>query len=228
MNIYGYYRSEKKEVDDDEIIKKMLQLGIEEQMIYVDKDRGNEYERPKLKLLEEKLNSGDLIYIQELSNLGKTFENIINQWKYITDVKLADIACISEGGNFDSRILKSNKELKEQFFKLLDYADIQDKRNAKKRQMVGLEKGPNDANNSGRPKINLETISEKQRQVLVDNYTSLKNKKLTAVKFMELLELKKNTFYKILKEYEESLNKNPIAVKNRSVIKQKGIGYSKN
>ncbi len=32
----------------------------------------------------------------------------------------------------------------------------------------------------------------------------MENREITGVKFMELLELKKNTFYKIGKEYEES------------------------
>ncbi|ANC23027.1 hypothetical protein WR52_30445 (plasmid) [Bacillus cereus] len=37
-----------------------------------------------------------------------------------------------------------------------------------------------------------------------ETYSKWKNREITGVKFMELLELKKNTFYKIVKEYEEN------------------------
>jgi hypothetical protein len=37
-----------------------------------------------------------------------------------------------------------------------------------------------------------------------ETYPKWKNREITGVKFMELLELKKNTFYKIVKEYEEN------------------------
>ncbi|OUB91850.1 recombinase [Bacillus thuringiensis serovar medellin] len=35
-----------------------------------------------------------------------------------------------------------------------------------------------------------------------ETYPKWKNREITGVKFMELIELKKNTFYKIIKEYE--------------------------
>lgn len=37
-----------------------------------------------------------------------------------------------------------------------------------------------------------------------ETYPKWKNREITEVEFMELLELKKNTFYKIIKEYEEN------------------------
>ncbi|PEN54689.1 hypothetical protein CN540_16850 [Bacillus toyonensis] len=37
-----------------------------------------------------------------------------------------------------------------------------------------------------------------------ETYPKWKKREITSVKFMGLLELKKNTFYKILKEYEEN------------------------
>jgi hypothetical protein len=37
------------------------------------------------------------------------------------------------------------------------------------------------------------------------NYSMWKNKEITGVQFMEMLELKKNSFYKVVKEYENEL-----------------------
>ena len=41
-------------------------------------------------------------------------------------------------------------------------------------------------------------------EVIEEIYSKWKSGEITAVMFMEMLELKKNTFYKIIKEYEEN------------------------
>ena len=48
------------------------------------------------------------------------------------------------------------------------------------------------------------------RQNIEESYPKWKNRELTGVRFMALLELKKNTFYKIIKEYESTLNQNQL------------------
>lgn len=50
--------------------------------------------------------------------------------------------------------------------------------------------------------MNLGSLTKEQLQVLSENYLKWKNKELTGVQLMTLLGIKKNTFYKIIKEYE--------------------------
>ena len=57
----------------------------------------------------------------------------------------------------------------------------------------------------GRPKLNLQTLSKQDRQTLESHYQDWKDKKITGVQFADMLQLKKNSFYKIIKEYEETL-----------------------
>lgn len=52
--------------------------------------------------------------------------------------------------------------------------------------------------------MNLNTLTQGQRGILDANYKGWKNNELSAVEFMKKLELKKNTFYKIIREYEEN------------------------
>lgn len=54
----------------------------------------------------------------------------------------------------------------------------------------------------GRPKMDLGALNKDQRATLEGLYPSWKNDEITAVEFMTRLDLKKNTFYKIIKEYE--------------------------
>lgn len=51
--------------------------------------------------------------------------------------------------------------------------------------------------------MSLETLTDEQEYTLKVNYNRWKKKEITAVALMEMLELKKNIFYKIIKEYEE-------------------------
>ncbi|ARU62745.1 hypothetical protein CBW65_18560 [Tumebacillus avium] len=53
------------------------------------------------------------------------------------------------------------------------------------------------------PTLNLDTLSKEQRKVLYQFYLCWKNAEITAVEFMSKLNLKKNSFYKIVNEYEE-------------------------
>ncbi|MGE6540765.1 LCP family protein [Bacillus luti] len=47
---------------------------------------------------------------------------------------------------------------------------------------------------------------QRQQLVIEETHSKWKSGKITAVMFMEMLELRKNTFYKIMKEYERKLN----------------------
>ncbi len=51
--------------------------------------------------------------------------------------------------------------------------------------------------------MRLEILSKNQRQLIELNYAEWKTKEITAFELMKSLEVSKNTFYKIIKEYEE-------------------------
>ncbi|WP_413301951.1 hypothetical protein AA0X95_22820 [Bacillus sp. 1P10SD] len=69
-------------------------------------------------------------------------------------------------------------------------------------QREGIESAKAKGKHLGRPKMNLDLLNEKQKAILKTKYESWKGNEITAVDFMNQMELKKNTFYKIIKEYE--------------------------
>lgn len=71
-----------------------------------------------------------------------------------------------------------------------------------KRQQEGIESAKAKGKHLGRPKMELGSLTEDQTAILKTNYEAWKRKEITAVEFMNQLELKKNIFYKIIKEYE--------------------------
>ncbi|KFN12867.1 putative dNA recombinase [Bacillus pseudomycoides] len=74
------------------------------------------------------------------------------------------------------------------------------------RQAEGIAVAKSQGKHLGRPQFNLSTLNSKQLLLIEETYPKWKNREITGVQFMEVLGLKKNTFYKVIKEYENTLN----------------------
>ncbi|MGG0459696.1 recombinase family protein, partial [Bacillus mycoides] len=72
------------------------------------------------------------------------------------------------------------------------------------RQAEGIAVAKSQGKHLGRPQMDLSTLSKQQIHIIEEIHSKWKSGEITAVMFMEMLELKKNTFYKIMKEYEEA------------------------
>ena len=72
----------------------MRELKIPYENLFIDKQSGKDFDRPKYAELVGKLQSGDLLYIQSIDRLGRNYDEIQNQWKYLTKERGVDIAVI--------------------------------------------------------------------------------------------------------------------------------------
>lgn len=210
---FGYVRVSDKGQNVERQDIKMIERGVAERDIFIDKASGKDFDRPQYQALRQVIREGDLVYMDALDRLGRNYEEIINEWKYITRTINADILILENEALFDSRKFKAmNTEdsnlgnlMEDQFLSLLAYVAEQERKKMLKRQKEGIAVAKAKGKHLGRPKLNLSTLSKQQRDDLDANYQTWKNKKLTGVKFMGVLELKKNSFYKIISEYEESM-----------------------
>jgi len=207
--MFGYIRVSTKDQNIERQLAKMLELGIQERDIFIDKMSGKNFDRPAYQALKLQLRKGDLVYIDALDRLGRNYDGIINEWKHITREIGADIVVLENETLFDSRKFKAmNTEdsklgslMEDQFLSLLSYVADQERKNILKRQAEGIAEARKAGKHLGRPKLDLSTLSKDQRDVLEANYEAWQRKELTGVKFAEMLGLKKNSFYKILREY---------------------------
>ena len=206
----GYIRVSSKDQNEERQVRKMLELGIEERMIFIDKQSGKDFDRPSYQTMKRFVREGDLIYIDALDRLGRDYDGIIREWKEITRDMNADIVVLENRTLFDSRQFKSmgdmGKLMEDQFLSLLSFVAEQERKKIRQRQAEGIAVAKANGKRLGRPQLNLSTISEEQKKVLKDNYKRWKSQEITGVQFMKLLNLKKNTFYKILKEFENTLD----------------------
>ena len=203
----GYIRVSSKDQNIDRQLQKMIDLGIEERFIFIDKQSGKDFNRPQYQAMKQVIREGDIVYIDALDRLGRDYDGIIKEWKYITRELNADIVVLENESLFDSRKFKSmgdmGKLMEDQFLSLLAYVAQKEREKIKQRQAEGIAIAKAQGKQLGRPKINLQTLSKEQRQTLENNYHRWTNKEITAVEFTKMLGLKKNTFYKIVKEYQE-------------------------
>ncbi len=202
--IFGYVRVSTKDQNTDRQDLKMIELGVEERDIFIDKARGKNFDRPQYQALKSVLREGDLVYIDALDRLGRNYDEVTVEWKYITRKINADIVILENQELFDSNKFKSmgdmGKLMEDQFLSLLAYVAQQERKKTLARQKEGIAVAK--AKHLGRPQINLSTLSDEQRAELEANYSAWKAKELSSVQFMEKLKLTKNTFYKITKEYQ--------------------------
>jgi len=94
MGNYGYCRISDASQNEGRQILAMNELQIPPSNVFVDKQSGKDFDRPAYKMLVGKLKSGDLLYIKDISRLGRNYSEIQNQWRILTKEKGVDISVI--------------------------------------------------------------------------------------------------------------------------------------
>ena len=72
----------------------MQEFGIDEKHIFLDKQAGKDFNRPKYQKLIRKLKKGDTLVIKSIDRLGRNYDEIIEQWRIITKEKEAAIVVL--------------------------------------------------------------------------------------------------------------------------------------
>lgn len=94
--IYGYARVSTKDQCLDRQIIKFTELGVEKENIFSDMASGKDFNRPGYQEMIDTVKQGDLILITSIDRLGRNYEEIIEQWGFITkkigaDIKVLDM-----------------------------------------------------------------------------------------------------------------------------------------
>lgn len=94
MNTYGYVRVSSRDQNEDRQLLALREVGVTEDMIYLDKQSGKDFERPNYKRLLRRLQQDDLLYIKSIDRLGRNYDEILQQWRIITKEKGVDIVVL--------------------------------------------------------------------------------------------------------------------------------------
>ena len=72
----------------------MNELQVPRKNIFIDKQSGKNFERPRYKKLIKRLKKDDLLYIKSIDRLGRTYNEIQEQWRILTKEKAVDIVVL--------------------------------------------------------------------------------------------------------------------------------------
>ena len=195
----AYGRVSTKDQNPERQLVKFRELGVDERYIFIDKKSGKNFDRPVYQAMRMMIREGDLLYMDALDRLGRDYDGIIAEWKYITRELNANIICLDNEALFDSRKFKTmgdiGKLLEDQFLSMLAYLAEQERIKNYNRQAEGIEVARGNGVKFGRPK---RDINDHFIQV----YKKWKAGDISAVIAMNQLGLPKSTFYRRVKEYE--------------------------
>ncbi|WP_218642546.1 recombinase family protein [Paenibacillus borealis] len=198
----GYGRVSAKDQNPERQLVKFREIGIDERYIFVDKLSGKDFNRPRYQAMRLMIREGDLVYIDALDRLGRDYDGIMTEWKYITRELKADIVCLDNETLFDSRKFRTmgdfGKVMEDQFLSLLAYVAEQERKKNRQRQAEGIEVARAEGVRFGRPKKEID-------EVFTHIYKEWKSGALTAKSAMRQLNMKHRTFYRRVNEYKNFL-----------------------
>ncbi len=200
---YAYIRVSTKDQNLDRQLEavheycKTNNIFIDERDIIQDQQSGKDFNREGYQTLKNNLlRQGDTLIIKELDRLGRDMAMIKEEWHDLQrkglNIIVIDTPILNTVGKSDlEKTLISNI-----VFELLSYMAEKERLKIRQRQAEGIAAAKAKGKKLGRPGVEFPI---NWREV----YEQWKEGKITAVKAMELMSLRKNSFYNLVKKYEE-------------------------
>ena len=191
---FGYARVSTQDQNEGRQIEALKLAGVDERFIFLDKTSGKDFNRNEYNVLIRALREGDTLIIKGIDRLGRNYSEIIDQWKTITkeigaNIKVLDMPLLDTTAN--------TKDLTGTFIsdivlQILSYVAETERLNIRQRQAEGIKLAKEDGRHLGRPQTpfppNFDSV-----------YQQWKNEEITAKRAMEKLDLKRTTFYRMVK-----------------------------
>lgn len=196
MRTYGYSRVSTKDQNLDRQLVE-LEKHVEERFIFQDKQSGKDFNRAQYQLMKKVAQKGDVIFVKSLDRLGRNKKQIKEELEYYKNegvrVKILDIPTsmmdITTGQEWLIDMINNL------LIEVLSTMAEQERNNIRSRQAEGIATAKSKGLKFGRPGVEYPDNWK-------DIYDKWKVREITAVKAMELLNLKKNSFYNLVKRYE--------------------------
>ena len=137
--IYGYARVSTREQNEARQIRALLDFGVEQKNIVVEKQSGKDFARPLYQKLIRKLKAEDTLVVTSIDRLGRNYSQILDQWRKITKSKEAAVVVLdmplldTRRGKDLTGILIADIVLQ-----LLSYVAQTERENTRKRQREGI------------------------------------------------------------------------------------------
>ena len=99
---FGYCRVSSTDQKEDRQLEAMLELGINERDIFVDKCSGKNFNRPQYQALKVQLREGDVLVIKSIDRLGRNYKQICEEWRLACPNSELNLVFPNSNGNYQS------------------------------------------------------------------------------------------------------------------------------
>lgn len=195
----GYIRVSSKDQNEERQLTAMREKGITERDIFMDKVNGKDFQRENYQLLKRVIRPGDILYIHSLDRFGRNKNEIVNEWNDLTKNIRADIVVL-DMPLLDTTQYKDSMGtfIADLVLQILSWMAQEERDRIRKRQREGIDTALQQGKPFGRPKF---PVTESFREA----YQEWKEGKITATQAMKQAEIKKTTFYKLVKQMDDNL-----------------------
>ena len=192
---YGYARVSTREQKEDRQLIALEEAGVRRPALYIDKQSGKDFKRPEYQKMLQRLKKDDLLCIKSIDRLGRSYGEILEQWRMLTSEKGVDIVVL------DMPLLdtRRGKDLMGTFLsdivlQVLSFVAENERENIHQRQAEGITAAKARGVRFGRPSLGTP-----------QNFSSIvKRWESNRLSFAEALEqsgMSEATFYRRLREY---------------------------
>lgn len=194
-NTYGYARVSSRDQNLSRQIDALIEFGVECSCIFTDKASGKDFQRPEYRRLLRQLVKGDVLAIKSIDRLGRNYDEILEQWRYLT--KERDVAIVElDMPLLDTRVRRegiTNVLISDIVLQLLSYVAQVERENIRQRQAEGIAAARARGVRFGRPRKKRPAQYEETKESYVSG-------KLTRREAALRLEVSISTFDRWLKE----------------------------
>lgn len=154
--IYGYVRVSSTDQNEDRQLLAMQEHSVPRKNLFIDKQSGKDFERPRYQQLLRRLKPGDLLYVLSIDRLGRDYDEILRQWRILTKDKEIDI-CVIDMPLLDTR---NGKDLMGTFIadlvlQILSFVAHHERESIRNRQAEGIAAAKARGVQFGRPPVPL-------------------------------------------------------------------------
>lgn len=194
--IYGYARVSTVNQNEDRQLAALLNKGVDEKNIFIDKQSGSDFDRPQYNRLLKKIRCGDLLYISSIDRLGRNYEGIREQWQRLSKELGADI-CVLDMPLLDTRTGKNllGTFISDLVLQILSFVAQSERESIKKRQAEGIAAAKARGVKFGRPEKALPGDFEQMTRLW-------RGKKLPLSGILSACQISESTFYRRIREYD--------------------------
>lgn len=194
--IYGYARVSTVNQNEDRQLAALLNKGVDEKNIFIDKQSGSDFDRPQYNRLLKKIRCGDLLYISSIDRLGRNYEGIREQWQRLSKELGADF-CVLDMPLLDTRTGKDllGTFISDLVLQILSFVAQSERESIKKRQAEGIAAAKARGVKFGRPEKALPGDFEQMTRLW-------RGKNLPLSGILSACQISESTFYRRIREYE--------------------------